>query len=67
MGYAINIILAWLLQDQIDIPAEHLDSVFEVTRFVAFIYAIPWFRSPFVADAAFLELEMFKSLGKYQR
>ena len=67
MGYAINVLLAWLLQDQIEIPEDQLNAVFEVVRFISYIYVIPWFRSPFVVDAAKIELDMLKCLEKYER
>ena len=67
MGYAISIILAWLLQDQLNLPADQLAAVQEVTRFIVYIYSIAWFKSPFVSESASVDLEMFKALDTYEK
>ena len=67
MGYAISLILAWLLQDQLQLPADQLAAVQEVTRFIVYVYSIAWFKSPFVSESANVDLEMFKALDTYAK
>ena len=67
MAYAINILLVWLLQDNLALSSAELDGAMEVARFTVFIYFDGWFRSPFIVDAGFLDLRMFNLLDHYQK
>ena len=67
MAYAINILLVWLLQDHLALSCAELEGALEVARFTVFIYFDNWFCSPFIVDAAFLDLRMYNLLGHYQK
>ena len=56
-----------LLQDHFPIPPEHFHGVQELAKFYVHIYAVPWLRAPFVCDAAFLDLNVWKNLQVYTR
>ncbi len=67
MGYGENNLLAWLLQNLLDLSREELGGSFEVSRFTVFLYPEPWFRSPFIVDAAYLDLHTFKNLDEFEK
>ena len=67
MAYAINMLLAWLLQDLLQLTDHELAGAREMSIFVTFLYSEPWFRSPFVVDSAFQDLQLCKNLDRYQR
>ena len=67
MAFLINILLVWLLQDYLTLTAEELAGAFEISRYAAFIYSEAWFCSPFLCDAAFLDLHMLKCLDAYEK
>ena len=67
MAYAINILLVWLLQNHLVLSTTELEGAMEVGRFTVFVYFDCWFRSPFIVDAAYLDLRTFNLLHQYQK
>ena len=67
MAFLINILLVWLLQDYLTLTAEELAGAFEISRYAVYIYSEAWFHSPFLSDAAFLDLHMSKCLDAYEK
>ena len=65
MAYAINILLLWLLQDMVKLTPAELRGIKEMARYTVFVYFESWFRSPFITDAALLDLRTFKLLDEY--
>ena len=67
MVYAINVLMIWLCQDCLELTPSELNGVREISKFTRFIYAEPWFRSPFFQDVAFMDLHMMKNLDSFEK
>lgn len=67
MVKGIYVLKMLLLQDMFLMTPEQLQAVKELAHFFVHIFPLPWFRAPFCADAAYLDLDLWNKLHKYTR
>jgi hypothetical protein len=56
-----------LFKDDFPMTPKERHAIEELAQFYAHVYAVPWFRAPIVADAAFLDLAVWNKLHEYKR
>jgi hypothetical protein len=67
MAYAIYAILMFLFHDTFPMSTLEKAAVEEIAKFVVHIYSVMWFRAPFVADSAPLDLRFWNNLQEYEQ
>ena len=56
-----------LLKDEFPMTPQERHGIEELAKFYTHVYAVPWFRAPIVADAAFLDLAIWNKIHEYKR
>lgn len=66
MAKAIYTLKAFILADELDLDVGDRNNIKMMAVFITHIYGKYWFRVPCLADAALLDLQLFKELSIFQ-